>query len=160
MSVPDPAAGIKEREWTGVRASKWRHLLHLLYLLQPTISLWLAAARLSITSNLHGQAGNMAFSVLPENMVNVTAGATGSYLVKAAMLNLGQSRALPSGAIWAERSTHAPSSKGPKEQGSCLCSETLPWKKLVFWQGLKECVQIVSSPFSASWTDMGKDNSK
>lgn len=31
--------------------------------------------------------------VLPENVVNDTAGLTGSYLVKAAMLNLWQSRA-------------------------------------------------------------------
>lgn len=46
-------------------------------------SLWLF-----ITSNLHSQVGKMLFSSLPENMVNVTAGATGSYLVKAAMLNL------------------------------------------------------------------------
>lgn len=46
-------------------------------------SLWLL-----ITSNLHSQEGKLPFSSLPENMVNVTAGATGSYLVKAAMLNL------------------------------------------------------------------------
>lgn len=46
-------------------------------------SLWLF-----IPSNLHSQVGKMLFSSLPENMVNVTAGATGSYLVKAAMLNL------------------------------------------------------------------------
>ena len=59
----------------------------------------LAIVKLLIISNLHGQVGKMAFSILPENMVNVTAGATGSYLVKAAMLNLGQSRVLLSGAI-------------------------------------------------------------
>lgn len=46
-------------------------------------SLWLF-----IPSKLHSQAGKMLFPSLPENMVNVTAGATGSYLVKAAMLNL------------------------------------------------------------------------
>lgn len=46
-------------------------------------SLWLI-----IPSNPHSQVGKMLFSSLPENMVNVTAGATGSYLVKAAMLNL------------------------------------------------------------------------
>lgn len=75
------------------------HLLYLLYLLQLMISLWLAIVRLLIISNLRSQVGKMAFSILPENMVNVTAGATGSYLVKAAMLNLGQSRVLPSGAV-------------------------------------------------------------
>ena len=53
------------------------------------ISLLLAIVKLLIISNVHGQVGKTAFSILPENMVNVTAGATGSYLVKAAMLNLG-----------------------------------------------------------------------
>lgn len=89
-SAPDPAAGIKKRERTKARVSKWLRLLSLLYLLRPVISLWLL-----IVSNLRSQGGKTAFSTLPENMVNVTAGATGSYLVKAAMLNLEQSRVLP-----------------------------------------------------------------
>lgn len=112
-SAPDPAAGIKKkREGTKARVSKWLHLLSLLYLPQPVISLWLPIVRLLITSNLHTQGGKTAFSTLPENMVNVTAGVTGSYLVKAAMLNLGQSRVLPSRAIQTEHSTHAGGSGG------------------------------------------------
>jgi len=87
------------------------------------VSLWLAIDWLLIISNLHGQVRKMAFSILPENMVNVTAGATGSYLVKAAMLNLGQSRVRPSGAIRAEHSTRAASSR--KTQGNRAAASVL-----------------------------------
>lgn len=122
--APDPAAGIeKEIERTEARASKWLHLLYLLYLLQPIVSLWLAIVRLLIISNLHSQVEKMAFSILPENMVKVTTGATGSYLVKAAMLNLGQNRVLPSGAIRTEHSTHAASSR--KTQGNGTAASVL-----------------------------------
>lgn len=76
-----------------------------------------ATARLPVISTLHHQVGEMAFSTLPENKVKVTAGATGSYLVKAAMLNLGQGRVLPSGA--ARRGKHSPqAARSRTTQGS------------------------------------------